>query len=30
VENLSPEAPVDIDGIERVMREQGIAEHGAQ
>ena len=27
VENLSPEAPVDIDGIERVMRERGIAEH---
>lgn len=27
VENLSPEAPVDIDGIEKVMREQGITEH---
>jgi len=26
VENLSPEAPVDIDGIERVMRGEGIAE----
>ncbi len=30
VENLSPEAPVDIDGIERVMREQGITEHAAE
>ncbi|MEO7043058.1 MAG: Xaa-Pro peptidase family protein [Gemmatimonadaceae bacterium] len=27
VENLSPEAPVDIEGIERVMRERGITEH---
>lgn len=29
VENLSPEAPVDIEGIEKVMREQGITEHKA-
>jgi Xaa-Pro aminopeptidase len=29
VENLSPDAPVDMAGIERVMRETGLTEHDA-